>query len=237
VDSGEFGGDLFINRSITVDCAGTAAVMDGIFINNAVGGTVRLRNLTIRGGGHMGVNDTTSRALFIENCTIEGVSAVLFTPAAGTGRLFVTDSVARSGDHGIAVGAIFAPARATIDGVRVEKNGRTGIRAESTGGSFLMIAHVRNSVLAGNPTGLAVVSGPPNGGVASVTVDRSSMTLNGIGAAAGGASAFLIIGRSTVMSNTQGLEATGGAQSLSYQNNHLTGNAMDGAPNAVLSVK
>ena len=52
-----------------------------------------------------------------------------------------------------------------------------------------------------------------------------------------GPSAFVFLANSTVMSNVTGLRSTGGGTILSYQDNHLTGNVTDGAPNAVLSVK
>jgi hypothetical protein len=39
------------------------------------------------------------------------------------------------------------------------------------------------------------------------------------------------------MGNEQGITPDNGGTTLSYQNNHLTGNVVDGSPTAVLSVK
>ena len=50
------------------------------------------------------------------------------------------------------------------------------------------------------------------------------------------APAFVFLANSTVMSNVTGLKASGGTI-VSYQDNHLTGNVTDGAPNTVLSLK
>jgi hypothetical protein len=73
--------------------------------------------------------------------------------------------------------------------------------------------------------------------VVSVTVDRTSATLANFGMAAIGPSTFMLLGRSTALSNTTGVSATNGATIFSYRNNHLSGNATDGAPNAALALK
>src|SRR4051794_26990743 len=67
VDSGAFGG-LTISQSITIDCAGSAAAVDGVITVNATNATVRLRNLMVRAGNATAILYTASRAVFIENC-------------------------------------------------------------------------------------------------------------------------------------------------------------------------
>jgi hypothetical protein len=39
------------------------------------------------------------------------------------------------------------------------------------------------------------------------------------------------------MSNNTGLQPTNGGSIFTYQNNHLTGNVMEGSPTATLAVK
>jgi hypothetical protein len=246
VDSGAFGG-LTISKSITIDCAGSEAAADGAITVNATNATVRLRNLTVRGANFTGILYTASRVLFIENCSVTNSTTGLSAAPTGDGigaRLFVADSIiVDNSGFGIVASATFAPVRVTIDGVRVERNTTTGLRVDSSFNRQPATAHVRNSVLSGNGTGLLVASIPPGGidpgpgGVASVTADRSSMTLNGTGVDASGVNAFLTIGRSTVVGNGDGLRTENGGLILSYQNNHLTGNAVDRPPNGVVTLK
>jgi hypothetical protein len=62
------------------------------------------------------------------------------------------------------------------------------------------------------------------------------MRLGNTGVFTSGSNSFVVLGRSTVMSNSTGLALSGGSIA-SYQNNHLTGNVIDGAPTAAFSVK
>jgi hypothetical protein len=241
VDSGAFGG-LTISRSITIDCAGTASAADSAITVNTSGLTVRLRNLILRGTAPTtaAINFIRGAALFVESCAVaDAPTGIAFGPGVGTAsRLFVSDSrVETSGSNGILINpAGTTSARATIDGVRLEKNGLDGLLASGAFGTGLVVVQVRNSVAAGNANGGIATSANSNGGIVSVTTDRSSATLNGSGAISQGPRAFVTIGHSTVMSNGTGLSVSGG-QVLSYQNNHLTGNSGDGAPTSVLSLK
>jgi hypothetical protein len=240
VDSGAFGG-LNISKSITIDCAGTVASAAGVSMFNAFGAKVRLRNLTISAPGGSAVADTTTAVLFIENCMLtNSESGVGHSVEMGFPRLFITDSViANNTDAGVAISPIiFASVRATIDGVRLERNGTAGLDAHVTTGSQTISVHVRNSVLAGNRTGVGIGKPGPGESVISVTVDRSNITLNADeGVFPFGSGRTVILGRSTVLSNGQGILNGVGAQTLSYQNNHLTGNVVDGAPTNVLSLR
>jgi hypothetical protein len=47
----------------------------------------------------------------------------------------------------------------------------------------------------------------------------------------------MLLGRSTALSNTNGLNIGNGATIFSYRNNHLSGNVTDGAPSAALTLK
>ena len=51
------------------------------------------------------------------------------------------------------------------------------------------------------------------------------------------AGSLALIGRSTVISNGTGLATANSGSIFSYDNNHLTGNVIDGAPTAVLTLK
>jgi hypothetical protein len=136
----------------------------------------------------------------------------------------------------IGAGASSASARAVVEGVRTTRNAN-GIRATGVLGTGPAIVHVRNSVATQNFVD-GIRADIAGSAVISVTVDRTSSTLNGgNGVAATGANTFVLLGRSTAISNTTGLAPTGGGNIFSYKNNHLTGNGADGAPTGVLALK
>ena len=79
---------------------------------------------------------------------------------------------------------------------------------------------------------------PPRQRAASVVVERTSSILNGgAGLTVQGSFAYATLKDATILSHATGLSASGGGTILSYQNNALTGNAVDGAPTAALSLK
>ena len=235
LNDGSFGG-LSITKSITIDCAGTVAAVDGNIFIATPGVTVRLRNLTLSSGNVGGTAVTFNRgaALFIEKCTVTHLSSGIFFGVAmdTLSRLFVTDTTFLAENNGaIGVSANGPTVHATVDGVRVEKNGLDGVAAIAQAG--VAAVHVRNSVITGAGGGIS--SETIASGITSVTVDRSTLRLGSTGVFASGGNAFVVLGRSTVMSNGTGLALNGG-HIISYQNNHLTGNSTDGAPTAVFTL-
>jgi hypothetical protein len=258
VDAGEFG-RVTITKSITIDCAGTAGVIAdsafGISINTA-GVVVRVRNLTIDGsnGAFNGITFATGAALIVENCVIanhttstpggSGIGIKFDPPAGVTAKLLVSNTLFSNNHVGTSGGGMRitvgpGSARAVLSGLRLENNA-VGIQVQSVAGSGggLAAVQVRDSVAADNSTGVLAVTGGPGAATLSVTVDRSSSLLNASnGVHAQGPSSFVLVGRSTVISNGTGLKADGGGQIFSYQNNHGTGNVTDGAPTAFLTVK
>ena len=105
--------------------------------------------------------------------------------------------------------------------------------AQASAGA-LVIVQVRDSVATGNIDGITAAN---FGTATSVTIDRSSMTLNsanGLTSHVSGAS--ILLGRSATLSNGTGLVSTAGGSILSYQNNHSTGNGSDGAPTGPLTL-
>jgi hypothetical protein len=243
VDAGDFG-PVTITKSITFDCAGTAGAIEGasgsagVLIATA-GVTVRLRNLTIEASanpGSDGIVFTDGAALIVQNCIIKNAngSGINFAPP-GTARLLVSGSIISANSfHGILISTTSSTsARLVLDGVRLERNG-FGVTLTGTGS---LIAHVRDSIATMNLNDNFRIIGPSSG-VASVTLDRTSSTLaNANGVFSSGTLTFITIGRSTVISNVNGLVADGGGHILSYRNNHLNGNVTDGAPTSTLTLK
>jgi hypothetical protein len=255
LNSADFGA-VIISKSITIDCTGalgtiTVSTGTGVAINGT-GLSVRLRNLAIHGVGAdsgFGINFCCSGALFVESCVVTNFATIGNTGIAGfvtsgtTTKLFVSDSIISNNSNiGIQLGIGFAgtgAVRATIDKVRMEKNGSSIFANGAIGGSTgLMVVHVRDSVFAGNVLSGIVASSAAGASTTAVTVDRSSSILNGQKSIlSSGAPAFVLLGRSTVLSNGTGLSAESGGHILSYQNNHLTGNITDGTTTGVLNVK
>jgi hypothetical protein len=249
IDAGQFGG-VVIMKSITIDCSGTigagAIASTNAVTINITTAVVRLRSLTFEGPGDgsffSGVAILShAAALFVENCTINkfatGISVGI--ASAGTTRLSVSDSTISNTAHGISVNGQ-GSSRLVIDRVRFEKDDRALDAGASNPGSGPIIVQIRASVFTGNDTGiraLTFTSGPGDQTI-SITADRTSSTLatsNGI--LADGPTSFVLLGRSTVLGNITGLSRPNGGTIFSYQNNHMSGNVTDGAPNALLTLK
>lgn len=251
LDAGEFG-RVFILRSITIDCTGVVggivgpASSTGIRIYGGGDYTVRLRGLTIRSAGEAVYIEAGH--VWIENCKIfDSTNGITMIVSGGVGHLHISDTLIEgSGNYGIWLDTEStnpSSLRAVLDGVRVQNSSNHGILATNQLATRDIILHVRNSVVtnAANHAGI-LGSGIPDGrmpvgpGVVSITLDRTSLTLNATGAAAD-ARTFLTVGRSTVISNSIGLLSSRGGNILSYQNNHLTGNSTDGAPTGAVTLK
>jgi hypothetical protein len=251
-------GNLIINRSITIDCTATnSSIWSGNLpaISFSTGGNVvTLRGLSIDGlggSGQFGIDLTGNNELHVENCrianwqgasnTIPTAAGIRVAPAASsTGKLYVSDSVIQNnGKPSTGGGIIIQPsgsgsARVVLNRVQVESNFH-GILVDGTGSTGVILAEVRDSVVAGNRGhGIAAIS---NAGASptGIVVDRTSSMLNAAsGILAQGAAVHL--GNSTVTGNTTGLNVAGG-QILSYQNNQTSGNFNDGAPTGVLTLR
>jgi hypothetical protein len=242
LDAGSFG-ELLITKSITVDCTGTLGAIHtngGVAVGIGTSGiTVRLRNLTMRGSHNLdtGISMTAASTIFVENCTIDGMggNGIDIRPPAGTtGRLFVSDSVIAD-DSSIAILAQpigSGAARLAVDGARIEKN-NTAIGVISNAGASPVIGHVRNSVVSKNIIGVAGIA---NSTIVSLTLDRTSVVLGQTGIQPVNPGSFVILGRSTVISNSNGLNRRTGTI-LSYQNNQIAGNEASDAPSATLTLK
>jgi len=90
-----------------------------------------------------------------------------------------------------------------------------------------VLAQITDSTL--NNCGAAGLSVVPNGGSATVTLDRSTVQFtSGTGVLASGAAATVRLTNSTVLDNGVGLSAASGASIISFNNNRLKGNTSDG---------
>src|SRR5262249_43368641 len=233
VDAGNFM-TVVITKSITIDCGGMFggirvedSITSGIAIN-ASGINVRLRNLSIQGfvKGNHAISFLNGNALFVENCAIWGFNSpfggigIAFIPSAGSSQLYVSDSVIEgngtSVQGGSGGGIVIKPSgsasvRASIDRVRVNSN-IYGIFANGTGTTGVIAVQVHDSVVSGNSFGGISAYTAAGKGITSITIDRTSSTLNGAaGVLAQGAPAFAILSQSVVIGNGTGLSAVDGS--------------------------
>ena len=126
---------------------------------------------------------------------------------------------------------------APFERTRIENN-TYGFFAVGTGSTGLIVGQIRDSVVSDNTFDGIFALTSAGHSTTSITVERSSSILNGgNGILAQGSPAYVLLADSTVISNGTGLNAVSGGNIFSYQDNELSGNVVDGAPTATLTVK
>jgi hypothetical protein len=238
LDPGGFGA-VTITKSISIVGDGTlggilAAGVSGVTVNAGPADVVVLRGLSINGAGTglNGIRFVAGGVLHVENCTIQGFTGKGIEARPSTAaQLFVSDTVIRNNvgpnGGGIAVAPV-APGTlaAVIERVQMVRN-RFGLRVEDGGR-----ATVRGSAASGNNTnGYLAVS---VAGAALLTLEDSVSADNiNNGVNAQGAQAVVRLSNVTVVGNGTGLNAGGGAI-VSFGNNRVTGNVLDGSPTSTI---
>jgi hypothetical protein len=244
LDPGGFGA-VTITKSITIDGSNLGGILasltNGVVINAGPGDVVRLRNININGSGNglAGVRFLAGKALHVENTKIYGFVCygIDFLPST-VSQLFVND-VKISNNRGASGGGIqVAPSGAggavvSIDNAKLENN-TTGLVARN--GS---IVSVRRSVASGNSgNGLIAVSTTD---LAEISVEDCLVANNGAAAgAAGGLWAsgpmgILRISDNVVTNNEYGLHVGSGGQIISFGNNRVIDNTIDGSPTSTVA--
>ena len=238
LDPGGFG-TVTITKSISIIAEGNtggilASLTNGVIVN-APGAVVVLRGLDINGFGNglNGIRFLAGASLTVENCQIYGFTGkgIDMVPNSAA-RLLVSDTVIRNNVGLNAGGILLAPTltgsvAATLERVRMERN-RFGLRVEDRAR-----ATVRGSTASSNDTnGFRAVSA---GDVAQITIDDTVASDNNTAIGAqGGANATVRMSHMVVTSNGTGLSATGGAAIISYGNNRIADNTVDGAPTSTI---
>jgi hypothetical protein len=251
VDSGNYG-LLSISKALTVNCeaaigsnAGAGGGSTGSFVVGSLAATdvVILRGLDLDDGNQSGTNALVSffggGTLRLEKIRVasapSSMHGVFFVPADGAAKLHVMDSVisniAMSGaPSGLRAGIFIAPNSGLQATVVIERsvidNNQFGIFADGTSGGTIR-GVVKDSVVSGNTNnGISVNT---NGTVVGLMVDNTLVSGNNYGLAAGGTKGLILVRRSTITANNNGLSAGGGGQVVSYRDNSLNNNTVDGA--------
>jgi parallel beta helix pectate lyase-like protein len=226
LDNGGFGA-VTISKSLTLQAEGAVASVlvnatNGIVVTAGANDVVIVHNILVEGigGGLNGIRYLSGKMLIVEgggikNFTQNGIDVA--TNALGC-VLTVKDSVIQQNTNG---GILIHPTlgttvRATIDHVRLEKNG-FGLRVESN-----VSAEVRNSLATESATNgfIAVTTFAGN---ADLTIDSSNATHNGTnGVKADGSTTNVRISNMSIFGNTsQGLSIANSGHIFSFGNNNI----------------
>jgi hypothetical protein len=234
LDPGGYGA-VTITKSISIVNEGShgsilASLTNGVTVNAGASDVVVLRGLSIIGGGNglNGIRFLAGAALHVENCTIQGFTGKGIEARPTTaGQLFVSDTVIRNntGPNGGGIAATpVAPGTlaVTLERVQMVRN-RFGLRLEDGAR-----ATVRDSVASANNTNgyLAVSAASPV--ILNVEDSIAADNINN-GVNAQGAQAVVRLSNVVVTGNGTGLNAGGGAI-VSFGNNRVAGNVLDGSP-------
>ncbi len=242
LDPGSYGA-LVITKSLMIFCEGgaagvTATGIHGITVSAQSGDVVVLRGLEFQGlgSGLSGVRFLSGGTLHIDNCRIAnfsgaGASGVLFTPS-NDAKLLVTNSIIwnnapASNGGGITIApAAGIKATAVIENSTVSNN-LNGIRASDAASGSVVLSVVNSVVSHNRNNGISATA------VSSVTtlVDGTISAFNGgRGIRSYGTGSVVRLSNSNVTGNATGLSVLGRAQIISFLNNRISGNGVDGAP-------
>lgn len=239
LDPGGFGA-VTITKSITIDGNGWGSILaantNGIIINLTVSSgsnTVQIRRVSINGAGTTtgnGIRILSSVAnvnVFVEDCVIFGFRGTgtngrgIIDERTNVGNLTVEDTMIKNnGNFGILVNGTGGGVKATLNRVRMIKNGN-GLNVKAVNNQ----AVIRDSVASFNAgAGLgAETSG-------QLEIINCVSSHNGIGIDSNVAGSVVRVSRTTVTRNTTaGLNFAGGSI-LSYGNNEVAGNAGNNGP-------
>jgi hypothetical protein len=243
LDPGGFGA-VTITKSISLVCDFTEGGVlvsgtNAIIVNAPAGSIVTLKGLDIEclgtglnGIEMLGVGVTLHvHKTQIRNC--RGTNGILIAPSSGLAKVSVADSYITDNGNGVSNAGILirptggASANVALTRVHLEAN-TNGIFFTDQGGSGASNLAVKDSYITNNSSnGIAVVS-TTNNFVAMVSNTLVSFNV-GVGVAASGAKATVLLGGSTISGNVTGV-SNSGSTFQSFKNNEIAGNAADGTP-------
>lgn len=238
IDAGGFGA-VTITKSITIDGRGflsgvLASGTNGIVVNAGVNDKVILRDLDIFGAqsGLNGVRFLAGKELHIERCNIYGFAQKGIDALSTTAdhRVFVVDSSIRANANdtnggGISMTPNGAVGSIVLDGVHLDAN-KFGLRLDGNAR-----ATVRNSRASGSTNGGGFIA--LNG--AEIMLDHSTSSGNSSAGVNAQGSGVIYITDSTITKNNPGIFASSGGQVISFGNNRVIANAVNGSPTSTIA--
>jgi len=242
LDPGGFGA-VTITKAITLENVGEVAGVlvsgtNGIVVNAAPADVVILRGLSIEGlgTGLQGVNFLAGGKLVVEKCTIQKFSqnGINFAPS-NDAKLVVSDSTINdnAGSGILVAGGASTTASAVTAAITGSVLSGNAFGLQVTKG----VASIKHSTVNGSSSVGIKAFGTSNS--ARINVDDDLVTDNpGTGVNAQGSQAAVVIARSTVSNNTQGISASLSGSTTSFGNNRIFGNTgSDGSPTVTLPEK
>ena len=201
LDSGAYGQNIAITKSVNVIASGVAATI-GLTSIDAADGRIALRGLHFSGRNNTTAFSTlfvgNAASVLVENCDVEGTAAAggegMRINAANT-LVTITGSTFRDNPfYGLIVTTASGGAQVVIDNSRFVNNGVAGIHNVGPGSDV----SIERSVMAGNGNGVFVGNG------ATVRVSNSTVVNNNTGLINNGGSpgTLLTRGNNTVNGNT-----------------------------------
>lgn len=245
IDPGGFGA-VTINKSITIDGAGTQASIlalnvNGILINGA-GATVNLRNLSINGAG--GTTGNGIRILQAGGVNLDNVTLMNFAGSGTNGR-------------GITIETATSAVRVNVSNSLIYNMENHGIDSSPTAGNVILVVD-NTSIARGGQAGInlrentaasinrsALTNNRNSGGVrlelttATATISSSLLANNAAGitlAAAGGAPTVFLYGSTVTNNTTAGLQI-GSGTITSLGNNIIRNNAGNQTPTTTITTQ
>jgi hypothetical protein len=261
VDEGGFG-PVTINKAITID-GGTAfagitaaGTVNGVTITAGNTDVIVLRRLTINGqsastpAGANGIRFNSGAALIVEDCVIENFDDhnINYVPTAGLGaqgphRLYIrnTSSVNSTNGAGIHTKTVAGDTIVAVIENCSLNNNQSAVMAED--GTIITIRNSTASGRVGN-TNVAVLPQasfgffvnsdalPVEMNVISSSATNCLTGIRSIGVAVG--SAIIRLSDSQVLNNSFGLTNSANGQIISFGDNVISGNGVNGAPTSTV---
>jgi hypothetical protein len=224
--AGNFG-PITVNKSLTIDCGAflnNDAASGGVTISTAAAALVVLRGLTIFSPNSDGIQISGGGSVILDKIkVIQSLQNALNVPCSATTKLSISDS---DFSGSLLNGINLAPASGialsfTIKDSRVRNNGNSGISADGTSNGT--IKGLIERTLVSDNASFGVLTGSAGSSVV-VTIDNSEIVNNLIGLQAQGANEGIIVGRSIINSNLNGVSPFNGGVIYSYGDNRVNGN-------------
>ena len=242
LDPGGFGA-VTITKSITINGTGTLAGIaangtNGVIVNAGANDVVILKGISIKNFGagtspnFYGIKFLGAKRLEVHDTTIEvGSDHGIFMDSNFPAELQLSNvRITSTGGDSVHVSPASDPVSAVIER-SIFRNGVNGIHFNA--GSRLLL---RDSSIA-QMSGAGVLVETNSATSTQAFLEKSSITGGAYGVQSGpGVSVVRISDMSITGTTTRGLFQTGGTI-LSFNNNKISGNATDGAANAIVSQK
>ncbi|MGQ0761923.1 MAG: hypothetical protein ACT4OT_07905 [Acidobacteriota bacterium] len=237
VDGGEYG-RVTITKSVTIDGQGVARVTGNVG-GNAIGVAAGANDVVILRGLHLygasaggasvfGVQFTSGRSLQISDTQIDsfGAYGIDFEPTASLSQLIVDNVHVKScASGGALLRSTAGNSTASLNLVRFDR-GAFGLDVRDN-----ILATVTNSHATHNSNHGFFARGP-NSEINLVSSTASNNSLAGVRAES--ATAIIRISANTVTDNGTGLQTASGGQIVSYSDNVVAGNAINGVPTSTV---